>query len=114
MELRILGALELVIDSAVRRLPAGANRQCGSCSRSKPDGSYRPARWWTPSGARSPANASNVLQWRVSRLRKALGDAGLPDLAVITRRPGYVLDVDPERVDAHRFVRHFSGAPLFV
>src|SRR5262249_5098627 len=34
-----------------------------------------------------------------SQLRKALG------AAIVTRPPGYVLDVDPERVDAHRFSR---------
>jgi predicted ATPase/DNA-binding SARP family transcriptional activator len=52
-----------------------------------------------------PANAANALQGRVSRLRKVLADAGLPDSLVVTRRPGYVADIEPERVDVHRFVR---------
>jgi DNA-binding SARP family transcriptional activator len=37
-------------------------------------------------------------------LRKAVADAGLPETLVITRRPGYLADVDPAKVDAHRFV----------
>src|SRR4029453_12822607 len=61
-------------------------------------------------GEELPANATNALQGRISRLRKALSDAGLPELAVITRRPGYLLEIDPEKVDAHRFVRLIQDA----
>src|SRR4029453_18863086 len=61
-------------------------------------------------GEELPANATNALQGRISRLRKALSDAGLPELAVITRRPGYLLEIDPEKVDAHRFVRLIRDA----
>jgi predicted ATPase/DNA-binding SARP family transcriptional activator len=57
-----------------------------------------------------PANATNALQGRVSRLRRALVDAGLPADALVTRRPGYLLDIDPDRVDAHRFTRLVGAA----
>ena len=45
-----------------------------------------------------PANPSNALQALVSRLRRAVGSD-----AVVTRAPGYFLDVPPEAVDATRF-----------
>ena len=47
-----------------------------------------------------PETAAHAVQVYVSQLRKALGSATL-----VTRAPGYVLEVEPERVDAHRFVR---------
>jgi predicted ATPase/DNA-binding SARP family transcriptional activator len=45
---------------------------------------------------------SGALQTQVSRLRAALRSGGLPP-RIETRKPGYVLDVDPTCVDAHRF-----------
>ena len=49
---------------------------------------------------RPPKAAVGSLQNLVSELRKAIG----PE-TVRTREPGYVLDVDPERVDLNRFER---------
>jgi DNA-binding SARP family transcriptional activator len=46
-----------------------------------------------------PDTAGHAIQVYVSQLRKALGPI------IATRAPGYVLDVEPERVDAHRFTR---------
>ncbi len=46
-----------------------------------------------------PDTAAHAVQVYVSQLRKALGPA------IVTRAPGYVLELDPERVDAHRFAR---------
>jgi hypothetical protein len=34
-----------------------------------------------------------------------LRGVGLPDGLVVSRRPGYVIEVDPGTVDAHRFAR---------
>jgi DNA-binding SARP family transcriptional activator len=51
-------------------------------------------------GEASPATARHMVAVYVSRLRKTLGD----DI-VLTRRPGYVLQVGPEQVDAARFER---------
>ena len=45
-----------------------------------------------------PANPANALQALVSRLRRAIG----PEV-IVTRAPGYVLDVEPEAVDATQF-----------
>jgi predicted ATPase/DNA-binding SARP family transcriptional activator len=47
-----------------------------------------------------PSTAANALQVYVSRLRKLLGRE-----AVVTRAPGYQLQVEPDRVDALRFSR---------
>ncbi len=50
--------------------------------------------------AEPPRTAPHTIQVYVSQLRKALGSE-----AISTRAPGYVLELEPERVDLHRFVR---------
>jgi predicted ATPase/DNA-binding SARP family transcriptional activator len=55
-------------------------------------------------GDQLPRDPQHALQAAVSRLRKALQSAGAPDL-VVTRPPGYVLEIDPDAVDAARFER---------
>jgi predicted ATPase/DNA-binding SARP family transcriptional activator len=52
-------------------------------------------------GEDPPGNPANTLQGRVSALRRALGPSGSG--LVVTRPPGYLLEVDRERVDAARF-----------
>jgi DNA-binding SARP family transcriptional activator len=52
-----------------------------------------------------PATAVKALQVYVSRLRKVL-----PAGALVTRPPGYVLEIDPEQVDVHRFERIVTEA----
>ncbi|HEU4347295.1 MAG TPA: BTAD domain-containing putative transcriptional regulator, partial [Actinoplanes sp.] len=105
MEFRILGPLEIVVDGTVRTLPAGGERAVLellllNTGRVVPASALVDALW----GEHLPANAGNALQGRISRLRRALADAGLPDALVTTRRPGYLADVDPQRVDAHRYI----------
>ncbi|PRY41354.1 AfsR/SARP family transcriptional regulator [Umezawaea tangerina] len=51
-------------------------------------------------GEDPPGDARGLIHNYVSRLRKALRPAGV-DIA--RRPPGYALDVDPDRVDVHRF-----------
>ncbi|MFL6205964.1 MAG: BTAD domain-containing putative transcriptional regulator [Acidimicrobiales bacterium] len=45
-----------------------------------------------------PAGVANSLQGLVSKLRRVLGSAEL----VVMRPPGYVLELEPDRVDVHR------------
>ncbi|HSF61771.1 MAG TPA: BTAD domain-containing putative transcriptional regulator [Gaiellaceae bacterium] len=52
-------------------------------------------------GERPPADAQTALQQHVSRLRKALE----PHDVLVTRAPGYALDVDGEQLDLERFRR---------
>jgi DNA-binding SARP family transcriptional activator len=56
---------------------------------------------------RPPAAAVNSVQVYMSRLRKLLrtGEPGHPGGVVVRQRPGYLLDLDAERVDVHRFER---------
>jgi len=56
-------------------------------------------------GEEAPDGARRSLQVYVSNLRKALAPAGGGDSVLVARSPGYLLDVDPDRVDA---VRHAS------
>lgn len=50
-------------------------------------------------GDEPPETALPTLRTHVSRLRKALGD----DSPIVTHKPGYVLDADPESLDVFRF-----------
>ena len=52
-----------------------------------------------------PKSAIGSLQNLVSELRKALGRD-----TVVTRAPGYLLDVDPDRIDLYRFERLVAQA----
>lgn len=54
-------------------------------------------------GDEPPPGARNTLQVHVSNLRKLL--AGDPTIRLETRDPGYVLQIDAERVDLFRFQR---------
>jgi predicted ATPase/DNA-binding SARP family transcriptional activator len=57
-----------------------------------------------------PADATNALQIRVSKLRRALVAAGVGGDVLVTRAPGYQLAVPAESVDAHRFEHLVSRA----
>ena len=52
-------------------------------------------------GEEPPEKAANALQARVSQLRRALGRSGSE--ALVTRAPGYLLEVGPGELDAERF-----------
>ncbi len=105
MEYRILGPLALVEDE--RDLaPAGPKQQAllgifllhpgETLSRDR----LIDELW----GSRPPETAGNTLQVYVSQLRKLL-----PPGALVTRLPGYALEVDPESLDASRFERLARG-----
>jgi DNA-binding SARP family transcriptional activator len=52
-----------------------------------------------------PATALKTVQGHVAHVRKALSGAGLGGL-LVTRGPGYLLQLDPVLVDVHRFDQH--------
>src|SRR4051812_40111571 len=56
-------------------------------------------------GDLAPGNPMNSVQSHISQLRRQLGSG-----RIVTRPPGYVLDVDPESVDALRFERLVMSA----
>src|SRR3954451_7611775 len=61
-----------------------------------------------------PPAAARILQVHIAHLRRLLASAaGTPPARLLRRSSGYLLDMAPERVDAHRFadqVRRARGA----
>ncbi|HWI05764.1 MAG TPA: BTAD domain-containing putative transcriptional regulator, partial [Acidimicrobiales bacterium] len=55
-------------------------------------------------GDQLPQQSANALHLVVSKARRALREAGAADV-LVTNPPGYVLDLDPDHVDALRFAR---------
>jgi DNA-binding SARP family transcriptional activator/tetratricopeptide (TPR) repeat protein len=110
MEIRLLG--EVQVRAAGRLLDVGTPRQQAVLAALAADPG-RPVpiealidRVW---GDEPPAEVRNVLYSHLSRIRQLLRQAaGLGDEAVVRlerRHAGYVLDIDPELVDLHRFGR---------
>jgi len=58
-------------------------------------------------GEEPPPTVKQSLQNHVAALRKAIeaGNGAGPPRTLVTRDPGYLLQVDPERLDLHRFQR---------
>ncbi|HEX6754696.1 MAG TPA: BTAD domain-containing putative transcriptional regulator, partial [Mycobacteriales bacterium] len=103
MQIRVLGPVEVLVDGHARPLLAAGEREllallALAAGRVVPVPALIDALW----GEQLPANPGNALQVRVSKLRRVLTAAGLGDL-LLTRPPGYLLDVDPLSVDALRF-----------
>jgi DNA-binding SARP family transcriptional activator len=59
-----------------------------------------------------PSAATSTLQAYVSNLRRVLepNRTAAPATVLVTRPPGYVLDIAPEQVDAARFERNITSA----
>jgi predicted ATPase/DNA-binding SARP family transcriptional activator len=100
VEIRLLGPFELVVDGRSRSVPGAGERALLALLALSPGRVVSTDRLidalW---GEALPANPSNALQLRISKLRKLVG-------AVLVRQPpGYRLDVDLEQVDAVRFAR---------
>jgi predicted ATPase/DNA-binding SARP family transcriptional activator len=103
MEIRLFGSLEVVVDG--RPVPVGGQGERSllallACSvgRVVPVDRLVDDLWRED----LPANPANALQVRVSKLRRQVGEL------IRTRPGGYLLDVDPDDVDVHRFARLVS------
>src|SRR5450755_4508965 len=103
MEFRILGPLEVVDGDCL--LPLAGTKQRAllailllNANETVSSDRLIDELW----GGQSPESGRTALQVRVSQLRKALGGAGD---AIDTRAPGYVLRLEPEQLDLHRFER---------
>jgi DNA-binding SARP family transcriptional activator len=101
VEFRVLGPLELLEDGRAVELPAGKPRALLGLLLLEAGSVVSVDRiiesLW---GSHGPATAPKVVQGYVSRLRKLL-----PAGALERKGPGYLLAVDPERVDLGRFER---------
>jgi YVTN family beta-propeller protein len=103
LEFRVLGAVEAITDS--RRLELGGPKQRSvlallllRANEVVPRAGLIDALW----GDAPPAAARDTVKVYVGRLRKILGQNGSPH-CLVTRGGGYVLQVDPEQLDLHRF-----------
>jgi DNA-binding SARP family transcriptional activator len=103
MEFRVLGPLEVEVGG--RLLPLRGRRQRGllvllvlNANEVVPDDRLLEDLW----GDEPPSSGRAALRVRVSQLRKALGEGGS---ALMTRPPGYVLHVEPDRIDSRLFER---------
>ena len=111
MEIHVLGPVEVLVDGALRTVPGGGEREllallALSAGRVVAATTLIDALW----DEDLPANPDNALQVRVSKLRRALADLGQPADVLMTRRPGYVLDIPPDAVDALRFASLVDAA----
>ena len=99
MEFRILGPLELVEDGRSVELAGARQRTLLALLLLHANEVVASVRLidglW---GERPPATAPKVLQNAVSQLRRSLGDN-----LIVTRAPGYLLQVQPDAVDSRRF-----------
>lgn len=100
MQVRVLGSLEVRRGDAP--VAIGSRRQravlvalLAEAGKVVPVDALVEALW----GAQPPADPRNAIQTYVARLREKLG----PDIPIITRAPGYALEVAPRQVDAQRF-----------
>ena len=104
VDFRLLGAMQLLVHDAPAKLPGAAERGLLALLLLSPGRTVATSslidRLWSESAL--PADPVNALQLRVSKLRRALAVHGL-DL-VVREAAGYRADVEPGRVDLHRFV----------
>jgi DNA-binding SARP family transcriptional activator/pSer/pThr/pTyr-binding forkhead associated (FHA) protein len=104
MDFRILGPLEVCADR--RALPLGGAKQRALLAllllhRNEVVSVDRAidSLW----GEAPPPAAAKTVQVYVSRLRRLLGQRGAAGSRLVTRPPGYLLEVAPEEVDLDRF-----------
>ena len=105
MDFRILGPLEVLDEGRAIALPGTKPRALLALLLLHANETVT-ADWLIDElwGERPPVAAAKTLQVHISRLRKALGgeDGGAAG-PITTRDRGYRLEIDPERLDAHRF-----------
>jgi DNA-binding SARP family transcriptional activator len=114
VDVRLLGPLEVVGSRGRVLFTGGRRRSVFALLALRPGqvvsrSSLVDALW----GDAVPATATKTLQGHVAQVRKALAAAGLAGL-LVTREPGYSLEIDPGQVDTHRFAEHVrtGGAAL--
>jgi DNA-binding SARP family transcriptional activator len=65
-------------------------------------------------GTAPPRRATAGLHVYISQLRKFLQQSGLPDTAIETRPPGYLLHVGPENVDFQVFLKSVERGRVLI
>ena len=112
MEFRMLGPLEVAAGGST--VPLGGSKQRGvlallllNANQVVSSDRLIDELW----GETPPERAKAALQVYVSNLRKVLGDSGS---MLVTQAPGYVLRVDPDEIDLHRFEVETAGARQLI
>lgn len=116
MDLRILGPLEVEVGGRLAQLGGPKQRAVLAILALDPGRTVSTTRivdaiW----GIDAPESAGKTLHVYISNLRKALEPdrtRGSAPIVLLTRDPGYVLDVDPGSVDAVRLERALAAARL--
>ncbi|MQY22616.1 AfsR/SARP family transcriptional regulator [Nocardia macrotermitis] len=107
---RLLGRVALLRDACEIDLGPARQRCVFAALATSPNTVVMPEdlveRVW---GTTAPDSARNLLHTYISRLRRAVGPAA-QQLAVHRRFGGYLLDIDPDAVDVHRFRRLVADA----
>ncbi len=103
LDLRVLGPLEVLLDGRPVAVTASKERTLlallvANHGRTLPVGQLAEDLW----EGSPPESASAALRVHISRLRRTLADSGIEGI-LVTRPPGYLLDVPPEAVDITRF-----------
>jgi DNA-binding SARP family transcriptional activator len=105
LDFRVLGPLEVYRGSSA--LPLGGQRQRGLLTLLLLYANEVVSRdrliegvW----GERPPKTVDAAVRVYLSKLRKLLGSDG-SEVALVSRPPGYILEVEPEQLDLHRFER---------
>src|SRR5437762_6991282 len=109
MDIRVLGPVDLLASG--RPIEVGPPQRCAVLAALAVDAGRQVAvetlidRVW---GEQSPSRVRRALHAHVARIRRLLEQAGEADgspAQLVRRSGGYALEVDPERVDVHRFGR---------
>lgn len=109
-EFRVLGPLEVLLDGEPVPLGSPLMRALLACLVLEPNQVVSVDRLVDNMWDREPpATARTIIQGYISRLRRFFGERG-PVIA--TRSPGYALQVDTDRVDAHRARALINNAHL--
>ncbi len=111
MYFRILGAVDAQVDGQIRHIPGTCQRTLLATllirnGRPVPTEELYQELW----GENPPARPENSLQAHVYRLRQRLGQLDDRSVALITRAPGYMLEIDPEILDMNRFRNLIAAA----
>lgn len=109
MQIRVLGPLEVRNGGGTIELPSGKARLLLAALVEQANRVVSVDRLYEILwGPEPPETAANTLQTYVAHLRKALEphrQRRHPSRLLVTRGPGYALEVDPDQVDATRFER---------
>ena len=110
LDLRVLGPLEVLREGKLVAVTASKERALlalliANQGRTLPVGQLAEDLW----EGSPPESASAALRVHISRLRRTLAASGIEGI-LVTRSPGYLLDVPPEAVDITRFQRLVDAA----